>query len=88
MLNKFGGGVRDVGRKMAGKGKEKFGKSKESLGGSSREDLHFWEEARNERLGTNGLPGGIVFNDRMGDQEMSARRDDVQVSCYLLIGVG
>ena len=26
-----------------------------------------------DRLGTNGLPGGIVFSDRMGDQEMDGR---------------
>lgn len=69
MLNVFGGGIRDVGRKMKARGKDRFGRSRESLGGS-KDDLHFWEEPRNDRVGTSGLPGGIVFNDRMGDQEM------------------
>lgn len=87
MLNKFGGGVRDVGRKMKGKSKEKFGKSRESLGGSSREDLHFWEDPRGERLGTSGLPGGIVFNDRMGDHEMVGNQKDSEVSFLLVFMV-
>lgn len=29
----------------------------------------FWSEGM-ERVGSSGLPGGIVFSDRMGDQEM------------------
>ena len=65
MLDRFGGGIKDVGRKMKGKGKDR------SPGyispAHSREDLHFWEEPK---FGSNGLPGGIVFSDRMGDQEM------------------
>ncbi|WWC63514.1 uncharacterized protein I303_106117 [Kwoniella dejecticola CBS 10117] len=64
MLNKFGGGIQAIGRKAKGKNKEKtFGRS-ESFGW---EDNGFTTE---ERLGTNGLPGGIVFSDRMGAEEM------------------
>jgi hypothetical protein len=80
MMTKFGGGVREVGRKMKGKSRERFGRSKDSLSGSSREELHFWEDPSAERVGTSGLPGGIVFNDRMGDQEMHERQGRVQVS--------
>lgn len=82
MLNLFGGGIRDVGRKMKGK-KEKFGRSRESLGGGSKDDLHFWEEPR---VGTSGLPGGIVFNDRMGDREMEAKADEAPV-CHVLMNM-
>jgi hypothetical protein len=42
----------------------------------SREDLHFWEEPK---FGSNGLPGGIVFSDRMGDVEMDHSTADVSL---------
>ncbi|WWC71362.1 uncharacterized protein I206_105317 [Kwoniella pini CBS 10737] len=64
MLNKFGGGIQAIGRKAKGKNKEKT---------FSRSDSFGWEDngfSTEERLGTNGLPGGIVFSDRMGEEEM------------------
>ena len=60
MLNVFGGG--GFGKKAKGKGKEKF-----------RRDLHMEMHGGPGRMGSNGLPGGIVFRDRMGDQEMDGR---------------
>ena len=76
MLDRFGGGIKDVGRKMKGKGKDRspgFGFGASPL--PSRDDLHFWEEPK---YGSNGLPGGIVFSDRMGDQEMNAAPANVR----------
>ncbi|WVQ95137.1 hypothetical protein IAU59_002231 [Kwoniella sp. CBS 9459] len=63
MLNKFGGGIQAIGRKAKGKGKEKVYERPESFGWSDGGSV-------DERLGTNGLPGGIVFSDRMGEEEM------------------
>jgi hypothetical protein len=76
MLNMFGGGIKDLGRKVKGKEKDPYvGMS----GGLSPIKLDF--ENGSERLGSSGLPGGIVFSDRMGDQEMStAGPDDPSVS--------
>jgi hypothetical protein len=65
MLDRFGGGIKDVGRKIKGKGRSPSVISPLA----SREDLHFWEEPK---YGSSGLPGGIVFSDRMGDQEMAS----------------
>lgn len=40
-----------------------------------------------ERMGSNGLPGGIVFHDRMGDQEMSpAMGSDPNVGVLAKLG--
>ena len=80
MLDRFGGGIKDVGRKMKGKGKDRspgFASSPVH----SREDLHFWEE---QKYGSNGLPGGIVFSDRMGDQEMAPHAANVchRINCW------
>lgn len=75
MLDKFGGGIKDVGRKIKGKSKDKGQPMGRSPIQASREDLHFWEEPK---YGSNGLPGGIVFSDRMGDKEMD--RHDPNVS--------
>ncbi|WVW85409.1 hypothetical protein I302_107447 [Kwoniella bestiolae CBS 10118] len=62
MLNKFGGGIQAIGRKAKGKKQEKHFSRSESFG---------WDDvSSDERLGTNGLPGGIVFSDRMGEEEM------------------
>ncbi|KAK6910862.1 hypothetical protein I203_104897 [Kwoniella mangroviensis CBS 8507] len=62
MLNKFGGGIQAIGRKAKGKNKDKHFSRSESFG---------WDDvSSDERLGTNGLPGGIVFSDRMGEEEM------------------
>ncbi|WVF67489.1 hypothetical protein IAT40_002245 [Kwoniella sp. CBS 6097] len=63
MLNKFGGGIQAIGRKAKGKSKEKIYERPESFGWSDGGSV-------DERLGTNGLPGGIVFSDRMGEEEM------------------
>jgi len=74
MLNVFGGGIQAMGRKAMGKGKEKAGtRAVDVFGVGSGEDP--WGDGGN-RLGTNGLPGGIVFSDRMGDQEMVGRASD------------
>ncbi|WWC90564.1 uncharacterized protein L201_005500 [Kwoniella dendrophila CBS 6074] len=75
MLNKFGGGIQAIKSKAKGKHKEKdkdkyFSRSPSSFGwGSSTENVDYLSE---ERLGTNGLPGGIVFSDRMGEEEMGS----------------
>ena len=66
ILNVFGGGIQAIGRRAKGKGK---GRGRDSVG-TANED--FWGGS-SDRLGTNGLPGGIVFSDRMGDQEMDGR---------------
>ncbi|OCF38674.1 hypothetical protein I317_07551 [Kwoniella heveanensis CBS 569] len=63
MLNKFGGGIQAIGRKAKGKSKEKVYERPESFGWSDGGSM-------DGRLGTNGLPGGIVFSDRMGEEEM------------------
>ena len=68
MLTVFGGGILRKGR---GKGKENQ-KWKNDYEPSVSEGL--------ERMGSNGLPGGIVFHDRMGDQEMSPRINNPDVS--------
>ena len=56
MLTVFGGGVL---RKVKGKSKDKGWKG------------DYVASVGLDRVGSNGLPGGIVFHDRMGDQEMS-----------------
>lgn len=82
----FGGGIKDLGRKVKGKEKDPYvGMS----GGLSPIKLDF--ESGSERLGSSGLPGGIVFSDRMGDQEMStAGSDDPNVSetSSMVMGLG
>ncbi|WVR09459.1 hypothetical protein IAU60_006526 [Kwoniella sp. DSM 27419] len=63
MLNKFGGGIQAISRKAKGKSKDKgFARSPSSL--------YMDDYSPEERMGTNGLPGGIVFSDRMGAEEM------------------
>ena len=52
-----------IGKRAKGKGKEK----RESYG-SGGYDITM--DGGLKRVGSNGLPGGIVFRDRMGDQEM------------------
>jgi hypothetical protein len=76
MLNIFGGGIQAIGRKARGKGKglSTYG-SKDSL--ASKNSVP-WSDPM-DRLGTNGLPGGIVFSDRMGDKEMMRRGSDPAV---------
>ena len=67
MLNVFGGGIL---RKGKGKVKERWNKSFDS---SVPEGL--------DRMGSSGLPGGIVFRDRMGDHEMhQPKESDPNVS--------
>jgi len=67
MLNVFGGGILKKGR---GKVKERWKKDFDS---SIPEGL--------DRMGSSGLPGGIVFRDRMGDYEMQqSRESDPNVS--------
>ncbi|ORY35687.1 hypothetical protein BCR39DRAFT_511504 [Naematelia encephala] len=68
MLNVFGGGIKELGRKAKGMGKDKV-RERDSfdMNGSPS-----WDGGM-DRLGTNGLPGGIVFSDRMGDQEMESK---------------
>ena len=81
ILNKFGGGIQAIGRKAKGKGKDKSG----GLGRdpfSVNNDEDAWRTM--DRLGTNGLPGGIVFRDRMGDSEMVDRSTDNQNASYTL----
>ena len=77
ILNVFGGGIQAIGRKARGKGKglSSYG-SKDSL--ASKHSVP-WSDPM-DRLGTNGLPGGIVFSDRMGDKEMMRRSSDPAVS--------
>ena len=72
MLTVFGGGIQAIGRKARGKGKDKGG-GRGSFGAGLRDDS--WDEGMN-RIGTNGLPGGIVYSDRMGDQEMDGRSSE------------
>lgn len=60
MLNVFGGGILRKGRRNKEKDKDIW---KQDYASSVSEGL--------ERMGSNGLPGGIVFHDRMGDQEMA-----------------
>jgi hypothetical protein len=82
MLNVFGGGIRDLGRKAKGKGKDKDRKSRDSFGGDGRD---FSWDGGLDRMGSNGLPGGIVFSDRMGDQEMDGKSvSDITVSSYIV----
>jgi len=68
MLNVFGGGILRKGR----------GKGKENQKWKSEYDSSVSQGS--ERMGSNGLPGGIVFHDRMGDQEMSPRVNDPNVN--------
>lgn len=76
ILNVFGGGIQAIGRKARGKGKglSSYG-SKDSL--ASKHSVP-WSDPM-DRLGSNGLPGGIVFSDRMGDKEMMRRSSDPAV---------
>jgi hypothetical protein len=67
ILNVFGGGILRKGR----------GKDTESQ--RWRIDHEPSVSQGLERMGSNGLPGGIVFHDRMGDQEMSPRISDPNV---------
>jgi hypothetical protein len=67
MLTVFGGGILRKGR----------GKSKDKDSWRSGYDSSVSEGL--ERMGSNGLPGGIVFRDRMGDQEMSTPETDPNV---------
>jgi hypothetical protein len=69
IMGVFGGGIQAMGRRVVGKGKERA-KGRESYG--TGRDENAWSESMT-RVGTNGLPGGIVFSDRMGDQEMEMR---------------
>ncbi len=74
ILNVFGGGIHAIGRKARGKVKEKTGgRGRESFPRTSRDES--WNGGM-DRIGTNGLPGGIVFSDRMGDREMDGRAPD------------
>ena len=57
MLSVFG---ENIIRKAKGKSKEKWTRDYNT---SVPESL--------DRMGSNGLPGGIVFRDRMGDEEMT-----------------
>ena len=80
ILNVFGGGIQAIGRKAKGKGKgrgrDSFGTANEDPWGASTDRV---------RLGTSGLPGGIVFSDRMGDQEMEGRLSvNPNVRCFRL----
>lgn len=77
ILNVFGGGIQAIGRKARGKGKalSSYG-SRDSL--ASKANTSPWSDPM-DRLGTNGLPGGIVFSDRMGDKEMTRRSSDPAV---------
>lgn len=81
MLNVFGGGIQAIGRraKEKGKGMSRYG-SRDSLASKGQESL--WSQPT-DRVGTNGLPGGIVYSDRMGDKEMLRRQSDPTV-CPLL----
>jgi hypothetical protein len=77
MLQVFGGGIQAIGRKARGKkGLSSYG-SKDSL--ASKAPSTPWSDSM-DRVGTNGLPGGIVFSDRMGDKEMMRRSSDSAVS--------
>ncbi|KAK8854619.1 hypothetical protein IAR55_003358 [Kwoniella newhampshirensis] len=70
MMNLFGGGMQAIGRKAKGKGKDKgsgYGMRRSESYGIGN------ESGSEERLGTNGLPGGIVFSDRMGEEEMNGK---------------
>ncbi|WRT68602.1 uncharacterized protein IL334_005580 [Kwoniella shivajii] len=67
MLNRFGGGIQAIGRKAKGKSKNKNFVRSESFGWGD-------ESGSEERLGTNGLPGGIVYSDRMGEEEMGMQK--------------
>ncbi|KAK4689185.1 hypothetical protein P7C73_g942, partial [Tremellales sp. Uapishka_1] len=71
LLGVFGGGIQAMGRKAKGKGKDNSGRG-DAFGVRGGEGG--WVEDMS-RVGSNGLPGGIVFSDRMGDQEMDARLD-------------
>ena len=70
MLNMFGGGIKEIGRKAKGNSKERFGGRSSPIRRMTTEDQ--WESGV-PRVGTNGIPGGLVFSDRMGNQEMDRR---------------
>lgn len=74
MLNVFGGGIQAIGRKAKekGRGMSKYG-SKDSL--ATKGPTSLWSDP-SDRFGSNGLPGGIVYSDRMGDKEMQRRQSD------------
>lgn len=78
MLNVFGGGIQAIGRKARekGKGMSRYG-SKDSLA-PSKGPSSLWSDPT-DRIGSNGLPGGIVYSDRMGDKEMMRRQSDPTV---------
>ena len=78
MLNVFGGGIQAIGRKAKekGRGMSKYG-SKDSLA-PSKGPNSLWSDPT-DRVGSNGLPGGIVYSDRMGDKEMARRQSDPTV---------
>lgn len=68
IVNAFGGGIQAIRRIAKGKSKDKLRES-----GSDPFTMTSDDRWGIDRLGTNGLPGGIVFSDRMGDQEMDGR---------------
>ncbi|WWD19242.1 hypothetical protein CI109_103700 [Kwoniella shandongensis] len=72
MMNLFGGGMQAISRKAKGKSKDKgFGYG---YGMGRSESFGLGDDSGSEeRLGTNGLPGGIVFSDRMGEEEMNGK---------------
>jgi hypothetical protein len=82
MLNVFGGGIQAIGRKAKekGKGMSRYG-SRDSLA-PSKGPSSLWSDPT-DRLGSNGLPGGIVYSDRMGDKEMMRRQSDPTVRRHL-----
>lgn len=85
MLNVFGGGIQAIGRKAKekGRGMSRYG-SRDSLASKGQDSL--WSQP-SERVGTNGLPGGIVYSDRMGDKEMLRRQSDPTVGITRLYPV-
>lgn len=83
ILNVFGGGIQAIGRKAKGKGKSlgmpRYG-SRDTL--ASQHDSPWSASDSMDRLGSNGLPGGIVYSDRMGDKEMVRRSSDPTVRAF------
>ncbi|RXK42339.1 hypothetical protein M231_00329 [Tremella mesenterica] len=65
--------VNAIKTKVKGRGKEKHLITQTSIAWSTDEAR--WTNGL-DRVGTNGLPDGIVYSDRMGDQEMAASEEE------------
>ncbi|KAL7422370.1 hypothetical protein Q5752_003016 [Cryptotrichosporon argae] len=67
-LKDFFGGIKEMGRKAKGRGRDSRGNA--GMPGKTFVSLDGKNDPWIQPVGTAGLPGGIVLTDRMGDDEM------------------